>query len=645
MAGANLDESRYRTAFQRAPIGFLITDIHGMVLDANPAAQKILGYGLEELRTRHFSQLTHPDDVAASREAAERVRQGKDVHVWLEKRYLRKDGQSAWCRVELAAVREPAGAVRHVIAMIQDITERKATEDALRESQRAMATLLSNIPGLVYRCRNDRDWTMEFVSEGCLELTGYRPDELVGNRVTSFGRLIHLVDQGDVYDRVQEALAAKRPYQLTYRIVARDGQIKWVWEQGRGVFSPAGELLALEGLITDMTDRKRAEEALVSSEAMLSSIIDQSPISTWILDAGGTLIRQNAACRKLLGIERDEQTVGVYNIFHDRLAIEGGYTEAIRKVFTEGRMMRETIDYNISEAGCVDVPGGRRLRVAVSLFPVKDRTGKVLYVVGQHEDVTQLRDREEQLRQAQKMEAIGRLVGSIAHDFNNQLTIVQGYAELLLHDLGPDDPARESVDQILKAARRSAGLTSQLLAYSRKQALHPQVLDLNQTLHEMADPIRKIIGENVKLSIRPAKALGRVRVDPVHVQQAIMNIVVNARDAMSNGGRLTIATANVDSPAERPSRAPDALVGPCVLLTITDTGIGMDEQTRLHIFDPFFTTKPLGQGTGLGLSTVYGFVQQSGGRVEVVSTPGHGSAFRIYLPRVPEPSGPAAASQ
>ncbi len=637
MTGPSRDENRYRTAFETAPIGIVIADAEGMTIDANSAVQEILGYSLEELRGVYVSQITHPDDVAVSRAAANQIRQGQATHARLEKRYIHKSGRVVWCRLDLSGVRDASGVVRQVVAMIQDITDRKATEDALRESQRTMATLLSNIPSLVYRCRNNRDWTVEFASEGGLELTGYRPDEIVGNRVVSYGRnVIHPDDQDDVYDRVQEALAEKRPFQLTYRIITRQGEIKWVWEQGRGVFSPAGELLALEGLVTDITDRKQAEEALAKSESMLSSIIDQSPVSTWITDASGTLVRQNEACRRLVGVT-DEQTIGIYNLFRDRIVIEGGYLENLRKVFTEGRTDRHTIEYDVGESGCVNVPTGKKHTMDVTVFPVKDETGKVIYAVGQHEDITQLREKEEQLRQAQKMEAVGRLVGSIAHDFNNQLTVVQGYAELLLRGLYLDDPTYEPIDQILQAARRSAVLTGQLLAYSRKQTLHPQILDLNQTLREMVEPIHKLLGDAIELSIQPAENLGQVRADPVQMQQAITNIVVNARDAMPDGGQLTIATANVDLIPENSAAPPDPPTEPFVMVSITDTGIGMDEQTRQHIFDPFFTTKPIGHGTGLGLSTVYGFVQQSGGRIEVVSGVGQGSTFRIYLPYLTEP--------
>ncbi|MCJ7544341.1 MAG: PAS domain S-box protein [Phycisphaerae bacterium] len=633
---ARVDDSRFRTAFETAPIGILITDETGTVIDANSAAQEILGYTVKELRGRHPSTFTHPDDVDASTVAAKKVREGQTDHIRLEKRYLHKSGRAVWCRVDMAGARGVPGAKRQLLAMIQDITGRKATDDALRESQRAMATLLSNIPGMVYRCRNDRDWTLEFVSEGCLELTGYRPDEMVGNRVVSYGREItHAEDQEDVWNRVQQALAERRPFQLNYRIVTRDGRTKWVWEHGRGVFAPNGELLALEGLVTDISDYKRAQEALTASENMLSSIIEQSPISTWVLDAQGTLIRQNAACRRLLGVT-DEQTIGIYNIFRDRTTDREGHREIFQKVYTEGRAARVTVEYDAGESGCVDVPRGNRRLLDMTIFPVRDETGKVIYAVGQHEDITQLRDREEQLRQAQKMEAIGKVVGGIAHDFNNQLTVVKGYCELLLRALATDDPMYEPIDQILKAANRSAALTGQLLAYGRKQALHPQILDLSGMLREMAEPIRKLLGDSIELSIQTAAGLGQIRVDPVQVQQAVMNIVVNARDAMPDGGRLTLETANVDIPPDETSASPEAPTGPFVMLSISDTGAGMDEQTRQHMFDPFFTTKPLGQGTGLGLSMVYGFVRQSGGRIEVHSALGQGTTLRIYLPRVAE---------
>jgi signal transduction histidine kinase len=261
---------------------------------------------------------------------------------------------------------------------------------------------------------------------------------------------------------------------------------------------------------------------------------------------------------------------------------------------------------------------------------------------------TALRHSQEQLLQAQKMEAVGRLAGGIAHDFNNMLAVINGHSELLLGVTRPGDPVYRGLEEIRKASQRAAALTAQLLAFSRKQVLAPQVVDLNEIVRNMAEVLRRLIGEHIQLATSLEPDLGRVQADPGQLAQVMMNLAINARDAMPHGGRLTIETRNADwTPSEpagtAPTETPALAAGPAVLLAVSDTGTGMDADVRAHLFEPFFTTKGSGQGAGLGLATVYGVVRQSGGAIEVDSAPGRGSVFRIYLPWVePAASAPAA---
>ena len=279
--------------------------------------------------------------------------------------------------------------------------------------------------------------------------------------------------------------------------------------------------------------------------------------------------------------------------------------------------------------------------MSISLSPILDATGVVVGASKTARDLTTqrkaaeaLRRTEEQLRQAQKMEAVGRLAGGIAHDFNNVLSVILSYSTILITDLRPNDPVAEDIDEIRKAAVRAADLTRQLLMFSRQQVIEPKVLDLNELLPGMDKMLRRILGEDIDLVSTLAPRLGRIRADPSNVEQVIMNLVVNARDAMPTGGHLTIETGNVDLDADYAREHVGCTPGPHVMLAVTDTGIGMDQETQTLIFDPFFTTKGPGVGTGLGLSIVYGIAKQSGGTVWVYSEPGKGTTFKVYFPRV-----------
>jgi len=253
-------------------------------------------------------------------------------------------------------------------------------------------------------------------------------------------------------------------------------------------------------------------------------------------------------------------------------------------------------------------------------------------------DVTGRRQLEEQLRQAQKMEAIGMLAGGVAHDFNNLLTIITGYSQLILNNLGSGDPNRHSAEQIMKAGERAASLTTQLLAFSRRQVLQPRVLELNKLVKSLSTMLQRLIGEDIDLKLELASDLGRVSADPGQLEQVLMNLVVNARDAMPKGGSLTFETRNVDLTESYATHHLNVKPGPHVLLAVSDTGHGMDQATRERLFEPFFTTKTPGKGTGLGLSTAFGIIKQSGGSVEVYSEPNRGTSVKVYLPRIVQPA-------
>jgi two-component system, cell cycle sensor histidine kinase and response regulator CckA len=505
-------EARFERVFRSSPSIMGISRLaDGVYLDVNDVFLRELGFRREEVVGRTAADLGLWVSPRNREEMLSLLREhGAFYHQ--EVRLRRRSG--ALLEGSYSAVPLTVGGEECLLVQVVDTTAKRRAEESSRESQRMLATLMSNLPGMAYQCCVDPEWTMLFVSEGCRELTGYQPADLVGNRVVSFGSLIVEDDRDAVWTGVRDAIAAGEPYRLSYRIRHASGDVRWVWEQGRVAQASADEPITLEGFISDITDRKRAEEELGRSA--------------------------------------------------------------------------------------------------------------------------------EQLRQAQKMEAVGRLAGGIAHDFNNLLTAILGYSDLVLNRLPPDDPMAGRVEEIRRAGERAANLTRKLLAFSRKQVLAPRVLSVDTVLEEMAPMLRRMIGEDVEMRLHTGRA-GNVKADPTQLEQVVMNLVVNARDAMPRGGRLTIETGSIDVDG-REALDRGVVSGPFAFFSVGDTGTGMDDDTQARLFEPFFTTKLPGRGTGLGLSTVYGAVQQSGGFLLVETRLGAGSTFRVCLPRVEEPAEDVAGA-
>jgi two-component system cell cycle sensor histidine kinase/response regulator CckA len=371
----------------------------------------------------------------------------------------------------------------------------------------------------------------------------------------------------------------------------------------------------------DLTEQKRIEQVLAKTEDLYRRIVETTNEGVWIIDAGGVLTFVNGRMTSLLGHDEGE-LVGHH--IHEFVAKESlPSLEAIL-----AREDRETGQVELRFA-CKD---GRDMwaLVDVARLPADPSTSVVGLVV----DVTQRRRLEEQLRQAQKMEAVGNLSGGIAHDFNNILSVILSYSSLMLADLKPGDPMRTDLEEVKRAAERASDLTRQLLAFGRQQMLQPRNLDMNQILLGMEKMLRRILREDTELSLLTSHGLGIAFADAGQLEQVVMNLVVNARDAMPAGGKISIETANVELDAAYAAVHHDVIPGAYIMLAVTDTGSGMDKATADRIFEPFFTTKEKGKGTGLGLSMVFGIVKQSKGHIWVYSEPGNGTTFKIYLPRV-----------
>ncbi len=595
---------------------------NGRILDANRKAVEAYGYGRNELLSLRIHDLRDPATVPlVDGQMAEADRGG----ILFETVHRRKDGSRF--PVEVSSLGGVIGTERVLLSVIRDITLRKEAEQRIADALEFNRKILDASP----LCIMTYDASGQCISASgpTRHIIGAAPEQILAQNFREIGPF----RRTGLADLAETALKSGTERWMEMQTTSTFG--KEVWLDCRLVpFSSRGEPHLLL-LCTDLKDHRQAEESLRRTTETLTSLIHASPLAIVAFDPEGIIQSWNPAAERMFGWTAEEAVGRFHPIVPDdfreefrvlrETAVEG-------KSFTDLELRRRRKD-------------GSPIDLRVSTSPIRGAEGDITGIMSIIADVTEkkrveaeLRRMEEQLRQAQKMEAVGRLAGGIAHDFNNLLTAVVGYSDLILSRLPENDPVRREVESIRKAGERASSLTRQLLAFSRRQVLQPRRLDLNGVVSAMEEMLRRLIGEDVLLVTVLPENLWAVRADPGQIEQVIVNLALNSRDAMPEGGTLIIETANVELGESCVHRHETVKPGSYVMLAVSDTGTGMDESTMSHIFEPFFTTKEVGKGTGLGLATVYGIVKQSGGYVWPCSEPEHGTTFKVYLPREGSPA-------
>ncbi len=492
------------------------------------------------------------------------------------------------------------GSVAHGIALC---IERKRSEQALGVSEFKYRSVVESIKEVIFQLDAFGNWT--FLNPAWTSVTGFDVPATIG---TFFLEYIYQDDR----HQDQEIFLKLTERQMEYcryetRFITKNGKVRWVEVFAQGAVNAEDAVIGLSGTLTDITDRKLAETQIQKLAAFPR--VNPNPVLEFSAD--GTLTYANDAAHEMAKALGREELLSI---------LPAHASEIVKECLANGqKRLREEINID-----------GRT--ITWSFFPVT--ASSVVHCYGA--DVTDMLNLEAQFRHAQKLESVGQLAAGVAHDFNNILTVIQGYADCLLSRCSSDAIAQTALKQVSSASQRAASLTRQLLTFSRKQLIQPKVLDLNAVLQNLANMLPRLLGEDIRLEQQYSSNLPRIEADTGMIEQVVMNLAVNARDAMPKGGKLFVKTLTLNIDEDYPKRHADARVGRFVCLTVTDTGCGMERRTLERIFEPFFTTKEVGKGTGLGLATVYGIVKQHQGWIEVESEPGKGSTFKIYLPAVAE---------
>lgn len=607
-SAAAASEQRFRHAIEEAPIPIVICAEDGAILSLNRAWQELTGFTVERLPNLRnwIEQATRDPGAAAAAFRRSFESEGQRVDHG-ELLVVTADGRELVWDISSAVLGKLGDGRRFAVGMAKDVTQRKHSE----EQARLIRALLEHVNDAIEVIDPETGRFLDMNEKGYTDL-GYTRQEVLHLTVPDIDPNV----DADVFARQAEKLKQGESLRLDTVHRRKDGTTFPVEVSVKCVRLDRDYVVAV---VRDITDRKRAEQ----ERRRLSTAMEATVNGIIITDVKGNIEWVNPAFTRMTGYTSEESIGKNPRILKSGNQDKRFYTQLWRTIIA-GNVWRGVL--------CNRRKDGSLYYEEMTITPVRDPQGVITHFISIKEDMSEKRHLEQQLHQSQKLEAIGRLAGGVAHDFNNLLTVISGYSEILLMKLPKDDPTRSSLKPIHEAAERAAGLTRQLLSFSRKAVFQPTVMSVNDTLHEIEKMLRRMIGEDISLTFVLDPQVNLIKADSGQIGQILMNLAVNARDAMPQGGKLTIETANVALDESYVAAHRSVKPGHYVMLAMTDTGTGMTTDVRERIFEPFFTTKGVGQGTGLGLSVVHGIVTQSGGSIEVYSEIGVGTTFKIYLP-------------
>jgi PAS domain S-box-containing protein len=599
-------EARFRTLAEMAPVGIYLADLTGGCEYANPCWCDTAGLSLEQALGNGWIEGLHPEDRASVFAGWQKMVNAAGD--WgMEYRFKTRTGRVTWIYGVAAPQRDAAGRIIRYVGINLDITERKRAQESITKITERLNLAITSARAGVW------DWNLEtnelIWDDRMFELYGLRHENF-SRGVAAWEQGLHPDDASRANEECQAALRGEMDFDTEFRVQRPDGTVVHIKANGL------------------------AEKALREKDLQFRTVMETLPLIGVILDRGGCITLCNDFFLQLTGWQREEVINRNWFALFLPPEVQEQFFREVFLVSIDAGNIPVTYENEI-----VTRKGERRL-VSWHNTVLRESSGRIIGVASIGDDITARKrveaEREKlqaQLAQAQKMESVGRLAGGVAHDFNNMLGAILGNTSLALQELHPDSPVREHLQEIENCAHRAADLTRQLLAFARKQTIAPKVIDLNATVEGMLKMLRRLIGEDIALAWLPGANLKPVKVDPSQIDQLLANLCVNARDAITGVGKITIETGNVSFDEAHAAEHAGFVPGDYVLLAVSDNGCGMDKELLGHLFEPFFTTKGVGKGTGLGLATVYGIVKQNLGFINVYSEPSHGTTFKIYLPR------------